>query len=121
MTKIYEQTKEKLALGEALSDTDIRDLVKELEKFRSIAGYLADCHAATAETMPKSAGKGAHSRMAEICAIAAKALTGDTSGIRHPTNNLEPVIERCIEMANYAKPAVGRPRHSAFICQSTRG
>jgi hypothetical protein len=95
VTIIYNDVKEKLALGETLSTSDVRNLVAELEKFRSIAGYLADCHAATAETLPKSAGKGAHSRMAMICKNAANALEGDTSGISRTGQDLKPIIERC--------------------------
>jgi hypothetical protein len=99
MTHIYDIARTKLALSEALSNGEVSALVKELEYTQRIAAYLAECHAATAESMPKSTSKANKERLVLICKIAALALNGDNSGIRdynvRSTDSLKNAITRC--------------------------
>ena len=52
---------------------------QELRYWRALAGYLADCHAATAEALPKSASKSSRKRMQNICRIARDAIQDGAS------------------------------------------
>ena len=86
----------KLASNQALSKNETVALLKAVDHFQKAAAYLADCQAATLESLPKSASKSARSRHEAICRTAAQLLEGDASGIRYPTT-VEPVRARCMK------------------------
>lgn len=52
----------------------IGDLGREVEHWQKVAAYMASCHAATLEGLPKSAPKSHRSRLVSICTEAANAL-----------------------------------------------
>lgn len=89
---------EKLANHEVISEDEIVALLGEVRRFRQVAAYLAECHAATVETLPKSASQSSRARHMGICRTAAEALAGDMSGIRYP-QLIENAIARCNEAA----------------------
>lgn len=91
----------KLAANEAISDGEVEALLKEVSNLRQAASYLASCHAATLESLPKAASKASRTRLVSICETAVRLLKGDMSGVRRP-ENLEWTIERCVNAAeNY--------------------
>lgn len=94
----------RLANNYPLSEDDILTLLSAVRRAQDTAAYLADCHAATLECLPKSASKSSRTRLVAICATAAKALKGDLSGIRYPSNP-EKVISRCERAIADAGPA----------------
>ncbi|MYM92466.1 hypothetical protein [Duganella vulcania] len=89
----------KLAAGEAISESEVQALLNELQSSRTTAAYLADCHAATLESMPKSASKSSRVRQRTICEIAARALRGDRSAVRFPVS-VEAAAARCEQAAH---------------------
>lgn len=86
----------KLEKNEVISEDEIVDLLKELTLFRSGMVYMAECEAATLESMPKSASKSNRARHTAICATAVKIFQGDTSSIRYHTK-FEHALDRCIK------------------------
>lgn len=84
----------------AKSEMDIHDLTKERDYWRTVAIYLADCHAATAEHDGQLSGisKSRRERYASICEKANEALRGHLSSI-HSGRVLEEAIKRCAEAA----------------------
>lgn len=64
----------KLANNEALSNAETQYLLKELEHFRATAAYLANCHAASAEALPRSASNGVKRRHIAVLRAAIDAL-----------------------------------------------
>jgi hypothetical protein len=48
----------------------------EADRWKLVAAYLASCHAATLESLPKSASKAARARLAQLCRDAAEYLNG---------------------------------------------
>lgn len=89
----------KLASNDVVSEDEIAGLVADLRHFRTLAAYLAGCHAATADSLPKSASKSAKSRMVAICQTAARGLGGDITAVRFPTK-VEHELEYCETAAN---------------------
>ncbi|KVP75417.1 hypothetical protein WJ96_06825 [Burkholderia ubonensis] len=73
----------KLANNEALTEDEVVALLKAVDMYQASTAYLADCHAATLESLPKSTSKSERARQKSICLTAAGLLDGDTSGIRH--------------------------------------
>ena len=71
----------KLSRNESLRQADGMAVLEELERMGSLAAYLASCHAASLESLPKSASKRERQRLIAICETAAKGLTGDMSGL----------------------------------------
>lgn len=96
----------KLARCEALTETEIVDLLKAVEHFQQAAAYLASCQAATLEGLPKSASKSARVRHETICRVAAELLAGDSRSIRYPTTAAH-AQARC-EAAVAASSVVGK-------------
>jgi len=88
-----------LAAGQALSVEATADLLRDLERWRDLAAYLASCQAATAEGLPKSASKSSRARMASICKAAAAGLDGDLSHIKHRTE-VEWARKRCLDASS---------------------
>lgn len=80
-----------------LSDSEINSLIAELEHFRAAAAYLADCHAASAEGLPRSASKYSRKRHVEICRAAVSLIQG-VSGVGMP-RDLHVVSQRCLDAA----------------------
>lgn len=64
----------KLADQEALTEGEVHELLKEVQHWRQIASYLASCHAATAESLPKAASKASRRRHVAICKAAVVAM-----------------------------------------------
>lgn len=92
----------KLASNQALSENEAVAMLKAVDHFQKAAAYLADCHAATLESLPKSASKSARSRHELICRTAAQLLEGDASGVRYPTT-VEPVRARCMKALTHSE------------------
>lgn len=80
-----------------ISESEINALIAELEHFRSTAAYLADCHAASAEGLPRSTSKYSRKRHAEICSAAALLIQG-VSGVGMP-RDIHVVSQRCLDAA----------------------
>lgn len=99
----------KLANNQAVSEDEIVDLLKAMANMQKTAAYLAECHAATLESLPKSASKSTRSRFMAICEAAAKGLRGDNSGIRFP-NGLDVAAERCDRAVRDATPLINPPK-----------
>lgn len=57
-------------------DQQLADAQREAEHWKFVAAYLASCHAATLEGLPKSAPKSGRKRHVEICRKAAAYLRG---------------------------------------------
>jgi hypothetical protein len=70
--------------------------MEDAERWKGIALYLADCHAATAGSLPKATSKSARARFVNICDKALQMLEGKEmpprSGVRYDT--VESVSER---------------------------
>jgi hypothetical protein len=98
MSLNYSDYYKKVANREPLSEDEIVALLKHAQHFEQVAAYLAGCHAASAEGLPRSTSKFARGRMLAICQTAAKALRGDISAIRYPSKT-EHEIERCERVA----------------------
>lgn len=86
--------RKKLYDGENLTVDESKALISELAHFRSATAYLASCHAATAEGLPKSTSKSTLVRYAELCRISKRVLEGDAGGIRYP-ESMESAKKRC--------------------------
>lgn len=56
---------------------NIRDNEQEIDKWKAIAAYLASCHAATLESLPKSTSQYSRNRLVSICEKAMKFLRGE--------------------------------------------
>jgi hypothetical protein len=95
----------------SLGDRNIQLLQQDLEYWKSVAVYLADCHAATAldEGRMKSTPKNQKKRFRWISATAGKLLEGCggsmccsmccVCGFSMSSKNINDVIERCVEGA----------------------
>lgn len=85
----------------------IRELESERDHWRGIALYLAECHAATLESLPKSASKSTYKRLSAICAWAARELPGlfvtDYSRIQQSLNRSDQILERLIRAVKAEK------------------
>jgi ferredoxin-NADP reductase len=79
----------------------VEDLKRQVAQWKSVAAYLAECHAASAETVAeqKKSSKYEKKRHAEICKKAAMMLKhGDLVGVvdrRYAKEGFIEVIERC--------------------------
>jgi hypothetical protein len=60
-------------------EDQIEVLKKESEHWKFVAAYLASCHAATLESLPKSASKYLRDRLVKICEKSVSFLTGESS------------------------------------------
>lgn len=88
----------KLAKAEPFTEEEIRSLLKLVEHFEAATAYLADCQAATAESLTSSTSKSSRQRHGQLCESAAKLLDGDSSPIRHKARYAEhsaAIIKRC--------------------------
>lgn len=86
-----------LVAEEPIEESKIVALLKELKAMRVTAAYLASCHAASLEGLPKTASSTNRKRLASICRTATRALDGDLSDIRglESPNPVEHAITRC--------------------------
>ncbi len=76
------------------------ELRREAEHWKFVASYLASCHAATLEGLPKSAPKSSRKRHVEICQKAAAYLRGKNDPPYFGRNKAEVIeweIKRCEE------------------------
>jgi hypothetical protein len=69
---------------------------REVQHWKHVAAYLASCHAATLEGLPKSAPKSQRRRHVEICRSAAAYLRGKESPPWYGTESKDVAIERDI-------------------------
>ena len=88
----------KLANHEPLTEDEIVSLLKAVDTYQAATAHLAECHAATAESLPKSASKSARRRHAEILRTAARLLDGDVHAIRFRARP-DAAQERCLRTA----------------------
>lgn len=73
----------KLANNEPLTEAEVVALLKAVDTYQAATVFLADCQAATAESLPKSASKSARSRHAAICRTADALLDGNSHVLSH--------------------------------------
>lgn len=78
-------------------EAQIRNLEHEARQWKGLAAYLASCHAATLEGLPKRAAKHERARMVKICLDAAEWLRGIGGSPANYGNQsqIEREIERC--------------------------
>jgi hypothetical protein len=76
----------KLANNEPLTEAQVVELLKAVDNYQAGAAYLADCQAATAESLPRSASKTSRQRHAAICKAAATILDGNVRAVSHRSN-----------------------------------
>jgi hypothetical protein len=78
-------------------------LKKDSEHWKFVAAYLASCHAASLESLPKSGSKSERRRLTSICKKAAAYLRGNETPpwLGHHDKNvqIESEIKRCEEAA----------------------
>lgn len=89
----------KLAQNEVLSEADVVALLQAVDAYQAATAYLADCHAATLESLPKSASKSSRERYVSICRTAAALLDGNLQAIRHRSSP-DSAQARCLAAAN---------------------
>lgn len=94
----------KLANNEPITENEIVALLKEYEGARLTAVHLADCHAATLESLPKAASKSMRSRLVGICRNAACLLEGGFNVVSRQAK-AESVRERCLRAVRAAECA----------------
>ena len=86
-----------------MTDYEKLEQTREVQHWKHVAAYLASCHAATLEGLPKSAPKSQRNRHAEICRKAAAYLRGKDSPPWLGTQSKEAAIEwdtkRCEDAA----------------------
>lgn len=78
------------------------EMNREILRWKRVAAYLASCHAATLEGLPKSASKSSRQRHANICTKAARFLKGEEEPQRYyngDDDSMEADIRRCIKAA----------------------
>lgn len=88
----------KLAKNEALTEDEVVALLKALDTYQAATAFLADCQAATAESLPKSASKSSRERHASICSKAAALLDGNIYVLNHRSNP-DAAQKRCLRAA----------------------
>lgn len=76
----------KLANNEPLTEAEVVQLLKAVDTYQAATAFLADCQAATAESLPKSTSKSARTRHASICRKAAALLDGNIHALSHHTH-----------------------------------
>jgi hypothetical protein len=94
----------KLAAQESLSENEVGNLLAALAIAQKAVAYLAECQAATLESLPKSASRANRSRHVAICEVAAKAMCGNLSGIRYP-GTIAAAVSRCENAVRAAYPS----------------
>lgn len=90
----------------AIHEHHVAPLLRERDHWRDAAVYLADCHAATAESasLRKSTGKGERGRLHAICRAAATLLRGSWLGLqRHAGRDARRIAHRCSDAADVLK------------------
>lgn len=73
----------KVAHKEAFTEAELVALLTAVEAYQAATAYLADCNAATLNSLPKSTSKSAKARFSQICTISASLLDGNTQVIPH--------------------------------------
>lgn len=73
----------KLANNETLTEAEVVELLKAVDTYQAATAFLADCHAATAESLPKSASKSLRERLAAICRTAVGLLDGNVHVLKY--------------------------------------
>lgn len=80
----------------------IRDLERSVNQWRGLASYLASCHAATLEGLPKRAAKSERARMVRICLSCAGWLREDGTSMPVYSNGTQEQIENDIKRCENA-------------------
>jgi len=75
-----------------LLECEVAVLKREVELWKRNAAYLASCHAATLESLPKSASKSMRSRLKGLCELSVKMFKGELS---RRSVTVESATERC--------------------------
>lgn len=83
------------------------DPVKEAAHWRLVASYLASCHAATLEGLPKSASKSERRRLTQICRKAALFLKKQESPPYHYTSTDDEKVAHEIQRCETAADKYG--------------
>ena len=87
-----------------IADRNNQELLKEVAHWKRVASYLSSCHAATLESLPKSASKSSRERHVSICKKAANMLRGKEMPPSYYAYQNEEIIEkdikRCEKSAN---------------------
>jgi len=99
----------KLARNDPWDRRECRELLQELRDLRVTAAWLADCHAASLQALPRSASKSARSRHMLICERAEAALRHGvvpTTG-SDPEQAIRNAVDRCSKaVAKYRQESV---------------
>lgn len=74
----------------------------ESTHWKLVAAYLASCHAATLEGLPKSAAKSERKRLAEVCRNAAAYLRGTDSPRMYTSQPASAMIAADIARCDHA-------------------
>jgi len=85
-----------------LTEDEISALIFELRHFRDAASYLASCHAATLESLPKSASAHLRSRLVLICKFGADFL--ELAAAPERPTKINDAVTRCRRAASESVP-----------------
>ena len=86
-----------------MSTVTTDDLKNEVQQWKRIAAYLASCHAATLQGLPKSASKSSRKRHVDICTHAAEMLRGKRLPPFAHLDTVESDAARCERAAEECK------------------
>ena len=71
---------------------ELETALKSVQHWKRVAAYLASCHAATLECLPKRASKSERKRLAQVCRRSAAYLIGTESPRQYETQSVEELI-----------------------------
>jgi len=89
-----------------LTENDIDALIGELRHFQNAASYLASCHAATLEGLPKSASAHLRNRLVTICQLGADFL--ELADAPQRPTKINDAVTRCRRAASESAPKAGK-------------
>ena len=95
--------------------TELESTKEQLRRWKRIAAYLAECHAANAEGLPRSASKRERSRQHSICERAMNWMASDWMEPDHKQPDGEEVasaVRRCSAAAAALANGRDEPRRS---------
>lgn len=82
-----------------------QELNPEVKRWKVVAAYLAECHAATLSSLPKSTSKSERKRQIKLCRKAAAMLEGKEEPPSYMLRDalIDLAVKRCLEAANSAE------------------
>lgn len=83
----------KVADRQSLTEDEVMSLIRAVRHYQYATAYLASCHAATAEDLPRSASLSAMRRHHSICTTAAGLMEGRS--LLHRDYPLDYEVARC--------------------------